>query len=81
MSVLLGTPYSRSLLGMQLDEDLVKAQQAAYSVAGVDEEVRQLVTWTRLDSFQPIAHLDPTRPQPPPSSSAPRSAKSPKTDP
>lgn len=56
-----GHTVLKILLGVQLDEDLVKAQQAAYSVAGVDEEVRQLVTWTRLDSFQPIAHLDPNQ--------------------
>ena len=48
MSVLLGHIVLNFLLGVQLDEDLVKAQQAAYSVAGVDEEVRPLVTWTRL---------------------------------
>lgn len=32
--------YSRISFLCKVDEDLVKAQQAAYSIAGVDEEVR-----------------------------------------
>jgi hypothetical protein len=50
----------RELTSVQLEEDLVKVQQAAYSVVGVDEEVSAV-----RSSLQRLDHVSYARLRPP----------------
>ena len=53
-------PYSRVIELIcfgQVDEDLLRKQQAAYSIAGVDEEVNPLLDLSSMDSL-PTSHID-----------------------